>query len=394
MYRQPITLSDIFETTPNRIIKNFDDQRYINRQKIIDYFYEIIVEKRTEYLTCFYNSFFDFKRPDKLNWKNTDIRHPDNDDHLSLQKNDSSRVMIRNLYYLEILHLTKITNTMECNTSFWQTFENLYNHLKLEARFFAPSSIGLFLRPKKRKKKNDDEEQHDEPRNEPINYNNLYYLIQAYQPKASILNPYTIHWVLNNVFPKTAKSLFTPVLSWSSYLTAIHHLPQYERYVGLDVMDSVCRKSEFLANYYKSIGFDKSVNIIKCPSEKLIAQPELLPDEKFDSILICPPYFDMEIYPEGEQSVTHYKTYDEWLEKYWRATVELCKYLSHPGTYFGVIINDYYDLDKNFYPLTKDLDKITCEYFTHVNTYSLYNRTSPLRAVKKDRTEKLFVYRI
>ena len=32
-----------------------------------------------------------------------------------------------------------------------------------------------------------------------INYNTLFYLLQAYQPKASIFNPYSIKWIMDQV---------------------------------------------------------------------------------------------------------------------------------------------------------------------------------------------------
>ena len=426
IYRPPMTFETLYDPTkmPNKIIKSFQDPRWVNREAVIDYFYEMIIEKRHHYLALFYKSFFQFKNPLKLKWNNIDIRTPDKPSHLSLQRNDTSRIMIRNLYYLEILHLTRITNTMESKVSFWQTMDNLYNQLKLEGRFFAPSSIGLFLRPKVNK---------DGPV-PGINYHNLFYLFQAYQPKASILNPYTIKWLIENLFPfpNTAptvpntksttnpvpleelicpkdkpvgdskldkrRRILTPVLSWSSYLTAFMHLPDFHHYVGIDVMPIVCQKTQFLADYYQKTlhhAPEKQVDIYCKPSEELAQDPEFLAKyhNYFDAILICPPYYDMEIYHQGQQSLASFPSYPDWLNKYWRATVNLVYQTAMPGAHFGVIINDYYDLDKNYYPLSQDLDKITKERFQLIETYYLYNRTSPLRAAKKDRTERLFLYR-
>jgi len=409
IYRPAMTFEELFDPTkiPNKIIKSDKDPRWVNHQKVIDYFYEIVIEKRHHYLSCFYKSFFQFKSPLTLKWNNVDILNPEQPTHISLQRNDTSRIMIRNLYYFEILHLTRITNTMMSETSFWQTLDNLYNHLKLEGRFFAPSSIGLFLRAKETK---------DGPSPE-INYNNLFYLFQAYQPKASILNPYTIKWMLSNLFPGPAevvqvpnivtglgqvpgpkRRLLTPVLSWSSYLTAFMHSPDYQHYVGIDVMPGVCEKTRFLADYYQKTlkhASEKQVEIYCQPSEKLAQDQHFLTKYKnyFDTILMCPPYYDMEIYHEGQQSITSYPDYQAWLQGYWKATVELVFKTAQPGAHFGVIINDYYDLNKKFYPLSIDLDKITKELFESVEVYHLYNRTSPLRAAKKDRTERLYLYR-
>ena len=117
-------------------------------------------------------------------------------------------------------------------------------------------------------------------------------------------------------------------------------------------------------------------------------------DKWFDAILICSGYFDMEIYHEGEQAVKNYPIYDDWLEKYWHATVQMCAKVLKPKGLFGVIVNDYYSLDGIHYPLPQDFDRFTSKYFKLVSTYFLYNRTSPLRANHKDRTERLFVYTI
>ena len=39
----------------------------------------------------------------------------------------------------------------------------------------------------------------------------------------------------------------------------------------------------------------------------------------FDATLMCPPYFDMEIYPSnGKQSIEMYQIYKMWLTNYWK----------------------------------------------------------------------------
>jgi len=402
MYKQPVTLKTMFTLGASSnnikpIIKGPTDKRYIRREEIIDYFYEIVIVNRAKYLTFFYNSFFNFQDPRNMKWdgisimmdppgtnkaKSIHINNNQLSNSLSLQKNDKSRIMVRNLFYNEILNTTRITNTVKDNVSFWQTLDNLYNKLQLEDRFFAPSSIDLFLRDKIVWGVKD------------INYNNLFYLFQQYQPKASILNPYAINWIFKNILP--GKKIFTPVLSWSSYLIAFMHSP-YEHYVGVDVIPDVCTKCEFLADYYRGLGPEfkkKKVDILCQPSESLLKNHNFMANyhNYFDTILICPPYFDMEIYKEGEQSTKNYPQYPVWLEKYWHNTVKVCYHVLRKGGKFAVIANDYYNLNKEFYNLTQDLDDISSHYFKLINTYYLYNRTSPLRINNKDRTERLFIY--
>jgi hypothetical protein len=323
-----------------------------------------------------------------MNWNYTDITMPNinGNPSISLQKNDKSRQIIRNLFYLELLDKTKITNTVKNQVSFWQSLINLYNKLELEDRFFAPSSIDLFLRDKntKREAKTGIKE---------INYNNLFYLFQQYQPKASIINPYTMYWLLN-VFP--GKRLFTPVMSWGSYLVAFMH-SDWDTYVGVDVMPSICKKGRFISNYYQDLDPEfqnKSVEIYCQPSESLNQDTKFLKKYQnfFDLTLLCPPYFNFEIYHEGSQALENYPNYSDWLKGYWEPTVKLSKHCLRKGGYFAFIVNDYKDLQGIEYPLIKDLNDISAKHLKLVKTINLLNRTSPLRVNKKVRTEQLCVY--
>ena len=411
------TLEDLFNF--KSVIKNEQDPRYINRDQIIDYFYDIVVTRRHHYLTEFYRSYFSVPDCYDLKWDGVNILTPveasfslptwpfyqrDPAPHrrqpraefnqlleqplpgLSLQKNDSSRKIIRNLNYLDILHHTRITNTCKSKTSLWQTLINVYTQLELEDRFFAPSSIGLFLRDG--------------------SYNNFFYLIQQYQPKASILNPYTVNWILKHIL--TGQKLLTPVLSWNSYLLAFMH-SDFEHYVGIDVLQSVCDRSQFLFDHYQTTlraataphelaRLDRKTHRVYCqPSESLLHDHTFmcLYANYFDAILMSPPYFDMEIYPSGahpQQSIELYPTYQEWLVQYWEATVQLCYHVLAPGRRFGFIVNNYVSLKRDEYPLIQDLNVIALKYFKLIGAYNLLNRVSPLRVNKKSRTEQLFVY--
>jgi hypothetical protein len=267
----------------------------------------------------------------------------------------------------------------------------MYNKLQLEDRFFAPSSIDLFLKDKGTVNER-------KPGTGGINYNNLFYLFQAYQPKASIFNPYSICWILRNLLgTASSRRLFTPVLSWGSYIPAFMH-SEYTEYLGVDVMPSVCKKAEFLGQYYADFGapYNSKHITIKCtPSERLADDPVFLKhyDSYFDTVLLCPPYFDMEIYSEGEQSILSYPDYDDWLNKYWRQTVNVSAHCLRSGGVFAMIANDYNTLTGEVKNITHDLDRIAKEFFNPVDIYYLQNRTSPLRVNAKDRTERLFIYR-
>lgn len=395
MYKKPFTLYDVIKLKDLTVVKSKDDYRYIHRNEIIDYFYDIIIKNRFKYLALWYNAHFHYKKPNELIWSDIDL-YLNNKNIISVQKNDKSKHMIRNLFYLELFDYTKITNTVKNHVSFWQSLINMYNKFELEDRFFATSSIELLLQDKntKREKLSGIKER---------NYNILFYLYQQYQPKASIFNPYAIKFILDDIIlnkynkNKTNMNLLSPVLSWGSYLPAFMHIENYKHYVGIDVMKTVCDKvSDFGDWYNKELGLNKKIDIICSPSEKLLTNKTINFCKKynkyFDTIIICPPYYDMEIYHEGEQSINNYKTYEEWLKEYWGKTIELCSKCAKPGAILAVIANNYFTLEKKMYPLVDDFNNYTIKYFNLLETIYLQNRTSPLRVNNKDRMERLFIY--
>lgn len=443
MYSKPFTLEQAFLTQPfmvqmpngtrvmrKPVISGKSDYRYQNRDRIIDYLYQMIITHRHYYLAKHYQAYFLFQHPyEDLKWDSSvDLKMPKKmgftekdrkfSGNLSLQKNDASRRMIRNLFYLELLKLTEVTNTIKSNVSYWKALDNLYNKLELEDRLFSPSSIKLFLREESNRKT--DPNLKPPSRQIPgfkfnprLNYHNLFYQLQQYQAKASIINPYFIHWCLENLFCGLSTAgcggsgrgggrILTPVLSWGSYVAGFMHSEGWNHYVGIDVMPSVCRKVKYLADVYRSqwhaeeeMGEKKKVEIYCQPSEKLAKSGTFLSRYKgyFDLCLICPPYYDMEIYHEGPQSVSTFKTYSAWLEGYWRPTVEMAYKCLRRGGQFAIIMNDYNTLEGGYYPLVKDFTKITQDVgFLYDRFFYLFNRTSPLRVNKKDRTERMAIF--
>lgn len=423
----PVKIQHRGKTVEKLLIKDkSQDVRYRKREQLIDYLYQMAITHRHFYLAKHYNSYFCFPNPYSLKWDSQiDLELPDNmvkssdrepkwAGNLSLQKNDASRRIVRNLFYLELLHLTQATNTVNSTVGYWQALDNFYNQLKLEDRLMSPSSVKLFLRPKGTKK-----EEKNVPAppksfkgfNRNLNWHNFFYQLQAYQGKASIINPYFVHWCLENLFsgPSTTNSktnqqgrkILTPVLSWGSYLIAFMHTPGWDHYVGIDVMPTVCQKVDFLAKYYhslpefKHLNQKKKVELYCQPSEVLARDKSFLKKyhQYFDLVLICPPYFNMELYHEGQQSTDLYPKYEDWLEQYWKQTVKMCYQTLKKGGTFAMIINDFNTLKGKYYPLTKDMTEIVQQVgFDYQEYFYLFNRTSPLRVNKKNRTERLVIF--
>jgi hypothetical protein len=204
------------------------------------------------------------------------------------------------------------------------------------------------------------------------NYDSFFAMIRGTCNKASIFNPYTYSWILKNVFPE-GKNLFSPVLSWNTPIIGLAN-SNYKNMVAVDVIPEVVSNAEALHDYSESMRnpfFDddtKSATFYCCPSEKLDERHNFSEKYKdyFDLVFFSPPYYDLEMYSGGEQSYESFTTYQEWLDGYWRPTVELCSKVLKPGAPFSfVIVEDYPGKDKKRIPISEDMKRIACEYFEY-----------------------------
>lgn len=219
--------------------------------------------------------------------------------------------------------------------------------------------------------------------------NRIGSVFSSFYFRASIMNPAFIH-VVHLKFFKDVKKLFTPTLGWCSYLSGFSLSDKHvlDHYVGVDVIPHVCNE----ARVNNSFGLYPPLkkDIYMCPSENLQNTDFLQTyDNYFDLVFFSPPYFKMELY-EGEfQSTELYKTYDEWLQKYWRETVILCqKVLNREHGLMTYIISRF---DK--YNLPNDLLKIASEYFTLDSVHPIYNRN--VNSTRHEApNEQLFIFKM
>jgi hypothetical protein len=388
LYRNPVSISEFIQNMPS------DDKRNQNLNEWISYFHNVLTTNRIEVLSKFYNSYLYTEEIDTLFSKPL-FRESLNDLYKNLfnetektiyvQRNDKTKRILRNIYAKEILNDTTITNSIKGKPNFW---ESLYNFFQghLDDRLFAPSSIHLYLR--------------DKTLQTPI------YLLQQYQSKASIINPAVLYTLLNLKLNNNShsKKLFTPEMSWSSYLlTFLSSGDDWNEYIGVDVMNSVITKSSMMYSLFKSKNphSKKKVSLIQKPSESLLNNSSFISkySNSIDTIFYCPPYYDMEIYPDssGFQSIDQYETYDEWLEKYLFATLKLCSIVLKRGGKLAVMIGNYHKkLNGEFYDLIGDFSEFMKNKrelrLKLIDDYFLKNRTSPLKNNDKLRGEILFIY--
>jgi len=404
-YHEPTTLYEINTFTQKKngktVLNSPDDYRFVNRMNILKCLYDIIVTNRILYLSRFFKSYFKMPNPMNLKWNGIDLnvtdkfRKSNEDDtnfYISVQLNDISRRIVRNIFHIELLDKTRIINVVKSDESFWQNLTQTFNDLILQDRFFAKSSLEVI----QRRTSNGEFTQ------------SIFYLFQSYLLKASIFNPYSIKWIIENIITpllpssKTPRIMMSPVLSWASYLIAFMELSsEWKSYIGIDVIPSVCKKTRHLFRMYKKLSHtrygNKKVAVICQPSEQVHSTRRLAKfDNKISFVIACFPYFNMEDYIDGEQSIKTYPSYNDWLKNYIKPTMEMSALSLHSHGIFAFITNNYSLLnkEKTYFDLKNDMFEIASSISSlkFLNKYLLVNRTSPLRMVKKDRIETMYIF--
>jgi hypothetical protein len=326
--------------------------------------YKHIVQKN-EYLTRFYETSMDPILTAGLNADPLSIHHENpmkikemNNNQLVKYKNP-----IRNMHYRAILETTQ--SGFENNPSFLRVLKDLYNHLIIDYKILTPS--GIFY----------------------MNTGRLGSVFSSYYFRASIMNPYLVYSLNRTVLKGTR--IFTPTLGWTSYAYGFLECPDVKEYVGCDVIPSVCTKTqEFIQYRYPHI-----VSKIFCqPSENLANSRPFLAKYKshFDVVFFSPPYYELEMYPGKDQSTAQYKTYDEWLDQYWRQTMGLCHHVLKPGGILCYILSGYGK--NNEYDLVKDMNAIAKEQtFRLKRIENMYNKNVYVTAdFHRDTNEKIMFF--
>jgi hypothetical protein len=254
--------------------------------------------------------------------------------------------VIRNMHWKDILKNTKAG--IENIPTYMDVLENLYLNDIIDYKIITPSSLYYMKEGR------------------------LGSVFSSYYFRASIMNPYLVY-SLNQSTLKGSK-IFTPTLGWTSYVYGFLEDPQVLEYVGTDVIPSVCNKTvKFAKTYYK----EKPVDIYCEPSENLSVNQVFMRKyhNHFDVVFFSPPYYKLEKYPGKSQSIVKYKTYEDWLEKYWEATISLCYQVLQKGGRLCYILSGYgSENTKEQYDLITDMNKITRKYFGRENMQPMYNK--------------------
>jgi len=317
------------------------------------------IQNKRDYLTRFYNKSL-LPRIEKQNPKSFPVPMPEN--KINNNQVVPYKNIIRNIHYKEILISTK--SGLENLPTFLNVVSDLFVNYIIDYKLLCASSRHYI-------------------RNGRIGsvFSSLFF-------RASIMNPFVVYSLNKSVLNGT--KIFTPTLGWTSYCYGFLECEEVIEYVGNDVIQSVCASTEqFTKDYYPN----KMVEIYESPSENLLKNTKFTKKyrEYFDTVFFSPPYYRLELYPGSEQSTTNYKTYNEWLEGYWKPTILLCNYVLQKGGKLCYIISNYGGKEK--YNLVDDMNKITLDAgFSNYKILNMYNKNVNVNSNQTENTEKICIF--
>ena len=226
----------------------------------------------------------------------------------------------------------------------------------------------------------------------------LFNILRGTSSKASIFNPNTAGYIINNILK--SEKLLTPCLGWASYLIGSFSA-NVKHYVGIDVIPSVVDKCKMLCEDYCSNPFNSNnlkYNFYCCPSEQIDKRHNFIETYKeyFDSVFFSPPYFDLEVYEGGEQSIESFPNYQDWLKGYWEETVKMCHSVLEKDGIFSFVIVPQYQSKKETIFIGKDLSTIAKKYFTEIEIKQIQWRTQTSLSIEKQKesgnSENLYLF--
>jgi hypothetical protein len=271
--------------------------------------------------------------------------------------------IIRNIHWQDILQNTK--SGIENIPTFIDVLQDLFLRDIIDYKIVTPSSL-FYLKNGR-----------------------LGSVFSSYYFRASIMNPYLVYSLNESVLKGTR--IFTPTLGWSSYSYGFLESKKVLEYVGTDVIPSVCEKTKHMA---RIVSPGKTVDIYCKPSEDLYRSRQFLDTyrEHFDVVFFSPPYYRLELYQGKMQSTEKYKSYQEWLDKYWEVTIQLCHHVLEKGGRLCYILSGYGSQNtKDKYDLLTDMNTITKKYFKLKSQQLMYNKNVHVTS-HKETAEQIMIF--
>lgn len=149
-------------------------------------------------------------------------------------------------------------------------------------------------------------------------------------------------------------------------------------YVGYDINPVQVQANdeawESIIDAYDTKGFGKPCWIIGDSTSEDINEE----CEKYDMMLTCPPYYNLEVYTDNPKDLSTYKTYDEFLQQY-RAAVRNCYTTLKDDTFAVIVVEEIRDKDGILYGFVPDtIQAFNDAGFKYYNEMILENRIMSL----------------
>jgi len=224
------------------------------------------------------------------------------------------------------------------------------------------------------------------------NYNQVWVDFMIGCNRASIFNPATYRGIVDELFE--GETLFAPCMGWNAYQIGFYS-SKFRHLIATDVIPEVVENGRQLHKEwikYSNRGIwemdTKTVDLYLCPSEQLDARHEFVKQyaDSVDAVLFSPPYYDLEIYPGEEQSLTNFPNYQDWLEGYWNETVKIATQVLRPGGRFAFVISDYRNKDKQEVAISQDMRQVVQRHLPLKQHYKVqWSAIAGSRQAKKTR---------
>lgn len=171
----------------------------------------------------------------------------------------------------------------------------------------------------------------------------------------SHFNPLTFKWFINNY---NCKICFDPCGGWGHRLLGSNNL---DLYIYNDLSTSIYNNVNNIINFF-------NIRNVKTYNNDAY---DFIPEENYDSMFTCPPYYNLEHYECGD-----FETYDDFLLLI--DCLFYAFYYKESCKYFGLVIredlldNDYKSLASEIYLIKNKASKHIVKSINHHNNEYLY----------------------
>jgi len=310
----------IMPYTLDEFITRMGGFRVENRELYWKNLYSICVTNREETLRAWYDNNISIDDVDKKMFFSLDKNILEGN-IIRADKQNKSRV-IKNINFAGVYGTKKYN--LNDNMALLDELKSMFNDYVINSNFTVGKQFNIVLR---------------------YDLKGLFAIMRGTRHKASIFNPYTYGWMLDNIFE--GERVLAPTAGWNSYQIGFHQTKNWKEFTCIDVIESVIENVSDIADYYNTNPFteNKIVSGHCCPSEKVLLEEK----NYYDLSLCSPPYFNLEIYETDNQnqSVNNFPEYNDWLEGYWNATVENILPTLKSGGTFAFVISNYKDVFSN-----------------------------------------------